>query len=255
MRVTGHELTFVHRIEYNRITGTAFMLHTPKGSCFVTVSHNVRSCVAGDNILFQMSDQWIPAHVDEIIFDPDGYDLCVFSSKTFMMEGMREIYPVGKGVALGDELLFAGFPHGLVSVYEGIGFPVPLVRIAHYSGMISVKGLDIIILDSFNNPGYSGAPVYHKDDEGTITLFAMISGYRPEKPSHGRIYRKTEDGQEEELPDIYTKPNSGMTQAIHINMIARLAMQLKLFNPTVYRYEGPDSDPTREINTPPDTPG
>ena len=87
---------------------------------------------------------------------------------------------------------------------------MPLVRTAYFSGIVNLDGHDIMLLDGFNNPGYSGGPVFTVGLDGKPALAGVISGYRFEIESHGAIYQKNPDGQETALPDLYVKPNSGM---------------------------------------------
>lgn len=205
-------VTRTMRINYAGGLGTAFLYRHDRGTAFLTASHNLKGAQAGDNVLFQMENSWSAQTITSISRDK-GYDACAFSTDKFVISEDIARQPDLK-IFLGDEVLFLGFPHDLMNTYPGAGLATPLVRSAVFSGIIHQGDLHLAILDSFNNPGYSGSPVYAYAEEGGYTLFGLISGYRTERPAHGRIIRQNPDGTEEVLPDLYAHVNSGMTQAI-----------------------------------------
>lgn len=230
-KITRRELGTTFRINFNNVAGTAFLRHGENGSYFVTAAHNLTNARVGDNILFQKDGDWCPATISYLAFDYESYDICVFSTSEFIAKSYPLPFSKPRGVLLGDSLMFLGFPHGLANSVQGEGYPIPLVRNAFFSGVTMIGDHKIMILDGFNNPGYSGAPVYDLNESGIPSLLGLISGYRPENRSHGGVYKINENGKEERIPDIYTKPNSGMILAISVHYIDRLAKAIDVFNP------------------------
>lgn len=230
MRLTGREINSVFRVKYVNSVGTAFLYFSDRGCCFASAAHVLTGAQAGDRIELQRPNGWQFFEISQIERRDDGSDICVFSLADFRIDALIPAYE-NPNINMGDRLLFLGFPHDLVNLYPGAGFAIPLVRNAYMSGVINVGGVAVMVLDGFNNPGYSGGPVYGPTRTGEIALAGVISGYRTERPSHGRIFRRNPDGSEEELPDLYTKPNSGMIQAIPFGQVLPLVARLTAFNP------------------------
>jgi len=162
--------------------------------------------------------------ITSIFFHPDGYDVCCFSKENLPPEKVPTPYKSSK-TDFGGELKFLGFPHGLHNTYQANGYSTPLVRTAFFSGVISLKGKQILLLDGFNNPGYSGGPVYSFDERGHPSLLGIISGYRYESRVQSGIFKTDEDGNEIEVRDFYTKPNSGMIYATGLATIMAVVTQ------------------------------
>lgn len=200
------------RIRTTRGTGTAFMYATAAGTAFLTAGHNLRGAQTGENVLFQGAEGWRQFPITALNPHAD-YDACAFCIGNFTISENLPPSP-DLGSMLGDELMFIGFPHDLVNTYPNAQFAMPLVRQATFSGIIKVGSADIAILDGFNNPGYSGAPVYAAGGERDCSLFGLVSGYRFERPEHGRIFRQLPGGGEEPVQDLYAKTNSGMIQVV-----------------------------------------
>jgi hypothetical protein len=200
------------RIRSHGGTGTAFLYRNNAGNAFLTAAHSVEGAAVGDLIHFEETGGWNHQQITAIR-RADGFDACAFSVDSIYLGDDCRKHPEST-IKLGDELLIVGFPHDLSNTFPGYGLTTPLVRAATFSGIIRREGIELGIIDCFNNPGYSGAPVYAYSDDGGYTLFGLISGYRIERPSHGRIIRKLPDGGEEVLPDLYAQTNSGMTQCV-----------------------------------------
>ena len=209
LRLKASEMHGCFRVAYGQRTGTTFLHHVAEGSVYVTAAHVLKGAKAGDRVLFQKNEGSLPVTLRELHFHPDGDDVCVFTSDSIRVEKFEPLD--GKaGTHMGDPVRFLGFPHGLGNSYPGQGFPTPLLRGALFSGVVEIKGKSLVILDGFNNPGFSGGPVYAFDEDGKARLFGVISGYRYEQQSHGGVYRRGEAGDEELVPDVYVKPNSGL---------------------------------------------
>lgn len=96
----------------------------------------------------------------------------------------------GNGISLdsilidfGKEVYFYGFPLGDLGT-QVLGIRFPLVKKAIVSGWIKHKGLNKMVLDGYNNLGFSGGPVVAYDPNSKkMCLVGVISGYIPEPVS------------------------------------------------------------------------
>ena len=87
---------------------------------------------------------------------------------------------------MGGDAFFLGFPYAKTtdSMLAG-GYPLPLIKRATLSGMSQLvpgKG-SVIILDGYNNPGFSGSPVVFRDttkSEATFKVGGVVVSFLPE---------------------------------------------------------------------------
>jgi len=219
--LTHREIITVFRLRSAAGIGSAFIHWLDGAARFVTAAHVLNGVKVGDNALIQRDGGWQSITITDIAFS-EKLDICAFSTEDFSISNNLPPYEAPAS-PLGAQLLFLGFPHDLVNNYPGRGYPTPLARGAIFSGVIESKDGPIAILDGFNNPGYSGSPVYARSKSESTALFGVVSSYRPERRTHGQIYRQFPGCDEEVIPDIYTKPNSGMIQVITLQAVNTVA--------------------------------
>lgn len=216
-------------ISFGQGWGTAFLLFDATGSFYVTAKHVVHNAFAGSNIEFRGDPNNSYMAVQEIVHSPN-LDLTVFTSQHFSFSAQPQT-PCATNMLPGEELRFLGFPHGLANSYPSpMGLCTPLVRSAHFSGVLPIQGQPTLILDGFNNPGYSGGPVYAANPGAHIGFVGMINGYRHERTDHSKLYKKA-NGMETEVQDHYVKANSGMIYATKAFDVFALAQNLATRNP------------------------
>jgi hypothetical protein len=88
----------------------------------------------------------------------------------------------------GQDVYFVGFPYGIsMAAPKAMGDrPFPFIKRAAISSSIEVdaeKHATLILLDGYNNPGFSGGPVVYKDLNVRIDVFkvvGVVSGFIPE---------------------------------------------------------------------------
>jgi S1-C subfamily serine protease len=179
----------------------------------LSAAHVFAGVQPGEMVYFREMDNWSQFVVNEIVNHPDGHDVCAFTLHDFVWSA-EDADPRPVGLWPGDPVRFLGFPHGLSNTYPSdTGFVTPLTRNAHLSGAIIHNGVTLTVLDGFNNPGYSGGPVYADAGDGTPILVGLISGYRTELRERSLVYRDT-DGTEAAIEGLFVKPNSGMILAV-----------------------------------------
>lgn len=88
-----------------------------------------------------------------------------------------------KGLALGQDVYFLGFPYQydqLLSSIPGDSKPLPFVKKACLSTILT-DNKSILLLDGHNNPGFSGGPVCFKEigsGKKAMAIAGIVSGYR-----------------------------------------------------------------------------
>jgi hypothetical protein len=216
--MSGHIGTCV-RVRTSAGVGTCFFRRVGAIGRFLSAAHVFRGVQAGETIFFRRNEEWEPYVVREIASHPDGHDVCAFTLENLVWEAEDDPQTI-VGLWPGEPVRFLGFPHGLENTYPSeTGFPTPLVRNAHLSGVITHNGLQVTVLDGFNNPGYSGGPVYATGDEGVPVLVGLISGYRTELREKSMVYRILPDDGEEIVEGHFVKPNSGMIIAVSLSPV------------------------------------
>lgn len=221
------------QLRYGNSYGTSFIWGPNKDqTVFVTAAHVVRGLHVGDNIQIATDNGWASIGVTGVWFHPDGHDVACISTANFKVETQQFDFRYNNAMLPGGQVKFLGFPHGLKGQYPGAGFPTPLVRTAFWSGVVEIEGKQIAIYDGFNNPGYSGGPIYAVDSQGQTSLAGVISGFRYEKLDLGQLYRKEPDSHEQEVIGHYVKPNSGMIYAVGSGDLSKLLKTVTIFNPS-----------------------
>ena len=222
MRLAPQHIGRCLNICYALSTGTTFLYSDEKGVVFITAAHVICAVQPGDNIMFRRPGEWLPAQVRSIALDDEGYDVGAFTLDGWQFAIVeQEKRPLG--MFPGAEVKFLGFPHGLENSYPSDnGFCTPLVRTAFFSGVTSIAGQDLMILDGINNPGYSGGPIFSAQPDGSPTLVGIISGYRHERGEATQLFKRLPEGGDEPVPGYFLKPNSGMIYAVQKPRIIRL---------------------------------
>lgn len=215
------EMNAAFQITTSTGTGTCFLNSDRKGYCFLTASHLVEGVHSGDTVYLGHQDGLVPWTIRAIHHSPTGHDIAAFTVDMKVVAPKFE--PLDPpGLMPGQPMKFLGYPHGLQTNFPNPnGYLSPLVRTAFFSGIIEVEGKSILVLDGFNNPGYSGGPVFTTNDQGFPQLFGVISGFRFEKPELGSVYRKS-GNKIEKHEDFFVNLNSGMIYAVGIGEIQDL---------------------------------
>jgi hypothetical protein len=211
-------------------TGTAFIRGKGVNTYFVTAAHVVENLTSGETIQLQRQEGWVSVVVKTVQRHPDNYDVAIFTTigpQSMPIEFNEEL----PHLPIGTELKFLGFPHGLTNSYPSpTGFSTPFVRTAFFSGLYLDNEIEYLVLDGFNNPGYSGGPIYGPSAFGKLTFVGVVSGYRVEHFSHSGVYQLDGNGQETALSNVYVKPNSGMVLATALGKINSFLAENLNFN-------------------------
>jgi hypothetical protein len=145
--------------------GTAFTIEVDGRQYLITAKHVVGKLPneAVSTIQVRKKNGWSPLKVTVFKCD-DPVDIGVLVppaqvSVNFPLE------PTSKGMMVGQEAYFVGFPYGTFTTYANqpdvFGF-VKRATVAQFDSMPNIQA-QMIELDGYNNPGFSGSPVVYRD--------------------------------------------------------------------------------------------
>jgi len=189
---TGNVISRVYQIRFNGTTATAFLLDYEDRQYFVTARHVMES--AGDGAttsveLQGLAELWKSYSVTVLLGKNKCIDVAVLVPNEKKVMAVDPI-PYPYTFAFGQEAYFLGFPYGF---YTSIGNQgaVALIKHAYISAKVSCTAIykdgdkdeEFILLDGFNNPGFSGGPIVAPDMFSPFTnmrqqkLIGVISGF------------------------------------------------------------------------------
>lgn len=148
------------------MVGTAFTIEVEGRQYLITAKHVVGKLPneAESTIQVRKKNGWAPLKVTIFKCD-DPVDIAVLaSSKQITVNFALE--PASKGMLAGQEAYFVGFPYGTFSTYatqpDVFGF-VKRATVARFDRVPENERAQVILLDGYNNPGFSGSPVVYRD--------------------------------------------------------------------------------------------
>lgn len=173
-------------------TGTAFTLDVDGREYLVTAKHMVERLKREDAIEISVrTDQWDRIGVTVYRCD-DDVDIAILIPPRQLTVSL----PLEPGSAVqtfvGQDMFFAGFPFGAssfaISEYArhlNGEYSMPIIKKGVYSGIFETKDkAPVILLDGYNNRGFSGAPIIYRDlnrpNVSVFYVFGVVSGFVPE---------------------------------------------------------------------------
>jgi S1-C subfamily serine protease len=220
---TANVLSHVFQIRFDGHTATTFLLDYEDRQYFVTARHLMEAATTGTATVEVAGPDikgWKPYPVRVLL----GKDKCV--DVAVLVPGEKRIsnaepIPYPYVFAFGQEAYFLGFPYGLYTHFGDQG-GVALIKHAYVSARVSCAAIypdgdtedQLILLDGFNNPGFSGGPIVAPDMFSPFTtvreqkLIGVISGF---KTAGGTI-----EVDKKEVPNALAVMNSGIMFATPI---------------------------------------
>jgi S1-C subfamily serine protease len=181
---TGNVISRVYQIRFGGETATSFLMDYEDRQYFVTARHVMKS--AGDgatvSVEFQgLSEKWKTRSVTVLLGKNECVDVAILVPADKKVSSVEPI-PYPYSYAFGQEAYFMGFPYGL-STSIGDQGAVALIKHAYISARVSCASIssggdkdeEFILLDGFNNPGFSGGPIIAPD------VFAPLTNVRVQK--------------------------------------------------------------------------
>jgi hypothetical protein len=183
-QIVSNVLDRVLMIQGPVFTGSAFTIDVDGRQYLITAKHMVAGLKEKDTIHVRKDDRWAPLEVTTFRCD-DPIDIAVLVPPSQLTVDFP-LEPSSKGLAVGEDAFFVGFPFGQATSVRLNGiYPMGLAKKAMVSGfdpLQSQKGMGII-LDGYNNPGFSGSPVVFRDlsQPGFVyKVAAVLVAFRPE---------------------------------------------------------------------------
>jgi len=168
--------------------GTGFTIDVDGRQYLVTAKHLVSGLKKQDEVEVSKDENWNQVHV--IIYRcDDPIDIAVLiPDKQLTLN-----FPLEPGIAgamFGQDVYFAGFPHGESYMKGGalnLSHPFPFTKRATFSAQAPATDHPsagaVIYLDGMNNFGFSGAPIVFRDlhkNEFVYKVAGVVSGFQPE---------------------------------------------------------------------------
>jgi S1-C subfamily serine protease len=178
-------LSRVYQIRFNGETATTFLLDYQDRQYFVTARHVMESVKDGATASVELVGPTIKEWKSYPVTVLLGKDKCVDVAILVPMEkklSPAEPIPYPYIYALGQEAYFLGFPYGLYTSSAGAGTAgFALIKHAYVSARVSCAAIspggdkdeEFILLDGFNNPGFSGGPIVAPDMFSPFTNIRM----------------------------------------------------------------------------------
>jgi hypothetical protein len=183
-QVTSNVINRVFLVKGPSEAGTAFTIEVDGRQYLVTAKHVVKGMKQDDNIQIRKDNQWLELPVKVLRCD-DPVDIAVLIPSSQLSINFP-LEPTSAGMFFGGDTFFLGFPYAKTTEFKlAGGYPMPLIKRATLSGMnplVPDKGV-IIVLDGYNNPGFSGSPVVFRDStksELTFKVAGVVVSFLPE---------------------------------------------------------------------------
>lgn len=166
-------------------TATAFTIDVDGREYLITAKHVVQGLKDEDKLDVFMNGDWEPLTV-RIFRCDDPIDIAVLIPP----HQLTVNFPLSfdGSFQFGQDAYFLGFPLGIQSPGQGANGPYPLALIKRgtISGVVPIdvqKKASMLLLDGYNNPGFSGGPIVFRDfgESGYVMkVLGVVSGFIPE---------------------------------------------------------------------------
>jgi hypothetical protein len=175
-------------IQHGGHLGTAFTLEVSSRQFLVTARHVVDGLEPGGSIGIHIDGEWTPLRVEPIWCSLEAADVAVLSPP-------RQLSPVlplpsgMDGAFYGQDMYLLGYPYTPTAGTARLssGQPLPFARRAALATWTKDIAPDrnVLFLDAYANPGFSGGPVVFAADGGhsrtDYRVAGVISHYVPEE--------------------------------------------------------------------------
>jgi S1-C subfamily serine protease len=236
-QVTSNVLTRVLMIRVGNSTGTGFTMEVDGRQYLITAKHVVSNLKPEGLIEIFKDDRWVPIAVKKFLCD-DPIDIAVLIPPA-QLTATFTFKPTTDGLFFGQDALFLGFPYGWFMSGGSANslYPFALIKRGIISAIVKEKGISIVLLDGYNNPGFSGGPMVYRDMNQPKLVFnvaGVVSGFPYEfvpvaksrviKPGDGRSVDPSrittlQDGRRVEVledSDLLAKVNTGIVLGYNI---------------------------------------
>ncbi|MGC4099770.1 serine protease family protein [Ferruginibacter sp.] len=167
--------------------GTAFTFEINNVQYLATTSHSftfTEHCQELD-ILIMRNNEWETIHSKIFKHPKKAVDICILALPNDLSP-RHFVEMTDKGVQLGQDTFFLGFPYGkFMDVEINNDYPIPFVKKGIFSSIL-IGGQNpppdvySFYLDAMNNPGFSGGPCcFIPAGKNLPAICGIIKGYHP----------------------------------------------------------------------------
>lgn len=183
-------------IEASSALGTAFTIEVDGRQYLITAKHVVAALPneTQSTIEVQKKSGWSPLKVTVFKCD-DPVDIAVLVPPAQLTVNFS-LEPESKSLFVGQDAYFVGFPYGLrfAKTYNGqpdvFGF-VKKAVVAQFDSMPERKA-QRILLDGYNNPGFSGSPLTYRDLNQSGLVFKVAGVIVSYESYESPVLKRTE---------------------------------------------------------------
>jgi S1-C subfamily serine protease len=190
-QIPGNVLGRVFQIRVPAGTATSFILDADDRQYIFTAAHVVEG-LGNHAIIEVMADgKWVPLQVRILHGDMKCDDVAVLIPDRREPLVKADPLPRTDDFFIGQEAYFLGYPYGLAMQASKVHLSAALVKHAYFSAVVrcsdltpgTPENMSVILLDGFNNPGFSGGPVVTKDlndPSRPFKVVGIVSAFRAE---------------------------------------------------------------------------
>jgi hypothetical protein len=185
-QMTSNVVERVLLVRVGTETASAFTIDVDGKQYVLTAKHFVDKLAANDFIEYSRAGKWIRLPV-QIFKCDDPTDIAVLVAP-YQLTTVFE-FPIDTSkISYGQDVYFLGFPYGITLNGTNVNgtLPLPFIKRATYSGTFPLnpeRHSVLLLLDGYNNPGFSGGPIVYKDPFSQsldYKLLGVVSGFQPE---------------------------------------------------------------------------
>jgi len=183
-QVTSNVLERTLLIKVASESGTAFTIEVDDRQYIITAKHVVNTLPdeADSTIQILKKTGWFPLKV-KIFKCAAPVDIAVLVPPKQITVNFP-LEPTSVGLAVGQDAYFVGFPYGLhfAKTYNSLPSIYGFVKKATVAQLDSMpeSSMQRILLDGYNNPGFSGSPMVWRDSgkpDGALKIAGVIVSY------------------------------------------------------------------------------
>jgi Trypsin-like peptidase domain len=199
--ITSNVYQRVFRLQYRNQCATCFTIDVDGKQYLITAKHVIEGIAKSDRVNIYYKGEWAALDVVLLGMTDGEIDIAVLRPSV-QLSPTHPLQPTMANLVWGQDAYFLGFPYGLSAEVGEINrdFPMPFVKKCVVSLITQFEQGEpqVIYLDGYKNPGFSGAPVIccnppmPTSDSNPYKVVAVIKGFRVEsEPVYDEISKKT----------------------------------------------------------------
>ena len=180
LMITANVLERVVRVTCEQGFGTGFLVDHEDRQYLVTARHVVDDC---ENPEIRSRGNIVKVELERLTVPSPAADVAVFRLDELLIKDLP-LTCESDGYVFGQDAYFLGFPFGMTFDIGPEYFP--LIKRATISGRSHLAGTrPVLLLDGWNNPGFSGGPLVFRPPtsrglDEPMRVCGIITAYRQE---------------------------------------------------------------------------